>query len=225
MDAPRPSARKKRTSELFWQLDATALSREDVFAFPGNQGQISWKASSTDETLIQAADYLFAQYQSEGPSLRIVIPAGSANPPIMIALTTTDLHFGGQRWWFLCPGCDRRSEILYADCPAGPFRCRVCLSLAYDSQLLHTVSRGLRTSAVIRAKFGVDLSADAPFPPPALRPRGMHMETYERLCLKDMLAILPYKLAVLAKLERFTRSAERLLKECERDHEVLPPLS
>jgi len=39
---------------------------------------------------------MFSQYESEGPTLRLVIPAGSADPPITIKLATTDVHFGGR---------------------------------------------------------------------------------------------------------------------------------
>jgi hypothetical protein len=53
-----------------------------------------------------------------------------------IRLTTTQPHFGGQRFWFVC-GCGRRSGRLYL--PAGEtlFRCRLCCDLTYQSAQEH----------------------------------------------------------------------------------------
>ena len=49
-----------------------------------------------------------------------------------IKLTTTPCHYGGQRYWFLCPGCDRRVGVLAS--PYGWFRCRHCNKIGYDSE-------------------------------------------------------------------------------------------
>ena len=211
MDHHRPGTRKKRVTDLFWQLDCTDLARDGVFAYPGKRGRFSWIGPQTGEVLIQA-DYLFAQYESEGPTLRLVIPAGSANPPITIRVATTDLHFGGRRWWFLCPGCQRRSEILYADSPTGAWRCRLCHSLAYQTQLLHAPRRGLVAARKVRQRF--DGSAiSSPFPP---RPRGMHWETYFRLYDKHSKGTKVYYTFVRAEIERLRSSVARLREKAVR---------
>ena len=46
----------------------------------------------------------------------------------------------GIRWWFLCPGCDRRVGTLY--CPRGDVRflCRHCRHVRYYSQRKDTDS-------------------------------------------------------------------------------------
>jgi hypothetical protein len=56
-----------------------------------------------------------------------------------VSLTTTRPHFGGLRWWFLCPlsvegrPCGRRVAKLYLP-PAGRhFGCRHCYRLTYTS--------------------------------------------------------------------------------------------
>jgi hypothetical protein len=53
----------------------------------------------------------------------------------LIEITTTEMPTGGERAWFLCPGCRRRCGCLYLveDQPHG-FRCRLCLGLAYHIQ-------------------------------------------------------------------------------------------
>ena len=45
-----------------------------------------------------------------------------------------DCHFGGVRFWFVCPGCSRRVGVLYLAPGHDRFRCRYCLRLAYESQ-------------------------------------------------------------------------------------------
>ena len=53
-----------------------------------------------------------------------------------VHLDTTPCHFGGKRWWFICPNttCGRRCRILYL-APGSPyFACRICHNLTYRSQ-------------------------------------------------------------------------------------------
>ncbi len=53
-------------------------------------------------------------------------------------LETTDCHFGGKRYWFICPliwdgtKCRRRTGVLYLG--GKYFGCRNCYDLAYQSQ-------------------------------------------------------------------------------------------
>lgn len=50
-----------------------------------------------------------------------------------IALATTPCHFGGVRYWLICPDCQRRCAIL---CGEGRlFLCRRCYQLPYQTQL------------------------------------------------------------------------------------------
>jgi hypothetical protein len=50
-----------------------------------------------------------------------------------INLETTPCHYGGLRYWFTCPRCDRRCALL---CGAERlFYCRQCYNLPYQTQL------------------------------------------------------------------------------------------
>ena len=51
-----------------------------------------------------------------------------------IQLVSTEPNYGGVRWWFLCPKCDRRVSRLYLP-TRGCFRffCRLCYDLTYES--------------------------------------------------------------------------------------------
>ncbi len=50
-----------------------------------------------------------------------------------VYLTTTPVHFGGHRWWFVCPNnkCYKRVGKLY--CAGKYFLCRHCYNLTYQS--------------------------------------------------------------------------------------------
>jgi len=53
-----------------------------------------------------------------------------------VELTTTDLPWGGVRYWFVCPlqGCYRRVGCLYLPPGGKYFGCRHCYDLSYESQ-------------------------------------------------------------------------------------------
>ena len=51
-------------------------------------------------------------------------------------LVSTRPHFGGKRWWFLCPGCSRQRAQLYL-IPCLYSLCRECLKLTYTSRQEH----------------------------------------------------------------------------------------
>jgi hypothetical protein len=46
-------------------------------------------------------------------------------------LVATPCTFGGVRWWWQCPGCQRRTGVLFN--PARYWRCRHCHAITYDS--------------------------------------------------------------------------------------------
>jgi len=52
------------------------------------------------------------------------------------SIVATSQHLG-ERWWIICPCCDRRASFLYSPRPlAAPnFACRRCWNLGYQSQL------------------------------------------------------------------------------------------
>lgn len=95
-----------------------------------------------------------------------------------VYLSTTDCHFGGKRYWFLCPaqGCGRRVAKLYV---GGIFACRHCYALAYESQREKAYDRLARRANKIRRKLD--------WKPGILngrgwhKPKGMHWETFSRL--------------------------------------------
>ena len=51
-----------------------------------------------------------------------------------VTLTTTECHFGGVRFWFVCPMCMSRVGGLYLPPGAVLFACRNCCDLSYQSR-------------------------------------------------------------------------------------------
>lgn len=110
-------------------------------------------------------------------------------PLARLRVEAVPVTLGGARWWFRCPGCDRRCGAVYR----GPFdwaptfagaRCRRCLGLGYGVQRLDPVGRARRRLQRAHARLGVrapwmlDDDALSTVPP---RPWGMHAARYARL--------------------------------------------
>jgi hypothetical protein len=93
-----------------------------------------------------------------------------------IQLDTTVCRYGGQRYWFRCPRCHRRTRILYIN--KRPYCCRVCLGLAYQSQRELATDRNLERwqSLLCRLGGGGSISQQ-----PRPRPKGMQRRVYRRL--------------------------------------------
>jgi len=95
-----------------------------------------------------------------------------------VAFTTTPCHYGGVRYWFICPalGCGKRVAILYQG--DKYFACRHCYRLAYPSQREASHDRLIRKADKLREKLVWE--------PGVLngggwKPKGMHWKTYWRL--------------------------------------------
>lgn len=92
----------------------------------------------------------------------------------LIKIVTTPCNFGGERRWFLCPGCQRRCAILYIG-----LRCRLCIGGRYRCELKAPVDRMIFRARKLRRQLGQgDPSASNPIPP---KPHRMHWRTYHRI--------------------------------------------
>jgi hypothetical protein len=75
------------------------------------------------------------------PVLRLSYTYNGSPVGYPVRLTTTAPHYGGARWWFLCPliargmECDRRVRKLYR--VGRYFGCRHCHDLTYKSRQEH----------------------------------------------------------------------------------------
>jgi ribosomal protein L37AE/L43A len=124
-----------------------------------------------------------------------------SDKPCQIFFVTTQLTFG-QRPWYVCPHCERRSAVLYVK--AG-FLCRSCVKPAYGSQncpqldYLTDVIRRKRRELFpnMDGDWILDCTASCDWWP---KPKSLHHKTFERK-----------KARLLALEARLNRAIELLL--------------
>jgi hypothetical protein len=144
----------------FFEIDVRQLERDGCLV-PGSQSKCTERVNGRERS--QCEVIAFRNY---------VELAHFANRQ-SVQLTSTAVHLGGARVWFLCPHCDRRAAILYG----SPFACRTCRGLAYESQRETVRARRIRRAVLLRRSLGGSGSLLEPIPP---RPKGMHLSTYWR---------------------------------------------
>lgn len=95
-----------------------------------------------------------------------------------IQLSNSACHYGGHRYWWLCPKCSQRVSVLYC---AGLYICRHCIGANYGSQLQQPIDRIYSKLNAIRARMSWQVGVIHGI---GERPKGMHHSTYKRL-IKD----------------------------------------
>ena len=101
----------------------------------------------------------------EGQFLYISHP--DATSGVNISLAWTALNYGGQRPWFICPGCGERVAILYLY--SHQFLCRECHGITYSSRCEGTLDILLGREGKIFEKLGRQLFS---------KPKWMHQKTF-----------------------------------------------
>jgi hypothetical protein len=130
----------KPTTEDYRSIDVRVWARNGVLLHQGTR-QLCWNDGTTIRVEIQATR---VETQANRVVLRYhVLGPGGQRDPIDegILLDRTEGGPGGQRLWFLCPGCGKRVAILYLK--KYYFRCRRCLGLVYRSQKVTPSQRAL----------------------------------------------------------------------------------
>jgi len=75
-----------------------------------------------------------------------------------VSLTTTPCHFGGERYWFICPlttngsYCGRRVGTLYKAPGANYYGCRHCYNLSYESRNESRLGRFAAMGYILKAE-------------------------------------------------------------------------
>jgi hypothetical protein len=147
--------RRKTTVEVCWSLDAVKLAREG-FIKPG-EGVIGswgwWRNRDKSETPTARIGLLVRVSEMRGAcrlSYTVTDRAtGSKQGYNYVApLEATPCNYGGVRWWFHCPECDRRVRKLYMPPDGRRFLCRHCHDLTYAKAQEHdkTMDKYLRMS-------------------------------------------------------------------------------
>ena len=93
----------------------------------------------------------------------------------------TNCNFGGWRYWFFCPKCQRRVAKIYLD--NKKFICRKCHELVYVSQRRDQLDRIAIKLWKIRKKIGGGSNI---FEPIYKKPKGMHWLTFKKIKDKEI---------------------------------------
>ena len=129
---------KKNTVEDCRSLDPADLRRFGILRRGAWQsGGLTWTNAAGEE---RASVGYELQTEAGAAWFRLHYTVRGDTPvDYRVQLDTTPVHFGGERWWFLCPavGCGRRVRKLYL-APGGTyFACRHCYNLTYESAQTH----------------------------------------------------------------------------------------
>jgi hypothetical protein len=171
----------KETTEAQRRVDIRYIKNQGMLK-PGTAGYLSYTRygrqsgsinfrTGADQIIL---DYLYRYQGGEWERVEEVVQ-----------FNRTACNYGGQRIWLTCPECGRRVVLLYG---AGKrFQCRHCHNLTYATQQERLKDRSIRKAREIRQRLGGDGNLFQPMPG---RPKGMHLETYRRLCLESSRASL-----------------------------------
>ena len=94
-----------------------------------------------------------------------------------IRLTFTEPHYGGKRWWMICPYQNCRVGKLYLPGGGDRFASRKAWRLGYRSQRVAHNDRPFEKLFRLQKKLGCDQGWGGWI----RRPKGMHQKTFDRL--------------------------------------------
>jgi hypothetical protein len=152
---------------------------------PGHRssGTLSWSSSHNSQAVAKI------RYEADLTAstkawlcLRPLPPSGQMSPrrKARLHLAVTVPHYGGLRWWFICPLSGKRARVLYLPADAPMFASRQAYGLAYKSQRRTEVDRLIERARAARRLLGLD-EDDLLEVPECPKPTGMHESTYFRL--------------------------------------------
>lgn len=133
---------KKTTVEDCLTLDINKLVRDGLIqsGIVLHGGTLTWTNTATGEK-ISTAGFWVSTHMDSDRYFRLVYSIKSSGDDVdyRIPLETTRPHYGGLRWWFLCPlsrdgkYCGRRVSKLHLPPGGKYYGCRHCYDLTYQS--------------------------------------------------------------------------------------------
>ena len=154
---------KKTTVEECRSLDVNQLARSGMLRV-GAAGDFCWEQHCV------GGRHFFVKFSTLGDDAKRILrlsyrlcsdcwdnseDAEFEDVTMSIRLQATPMHFGGERWWFVCPlvegsvPCNRRVCKLYLPPGSRYFGCRICHDLTYEScQQAHQLERLLAPGRV-----------------------------------------------------------------------------
>jgi hypothetical protein len=125
------------TVEKSLQIDVNKLVRDGAIGRGCQaEGTIIWKRNIGPDHSIGFQTYCYGENGHMHLIYKVSsLAMGEQAISYTIELYTTKPHFGGLRWWFICPNldCNRMVSKLYQPPGATHFLCRTCQNLTYQS--------------------------------------------------------------------------------------------
>jgi hypothetical protein len=140
-------------------------------------GILWWRNSNTGEA-VASIGYEINMENLEGAYMRLQYNVNGQPMDYRVTLKSTRPHYGGIRWWFLCPKTGGRAAKLFLPPGATLFASRSAHGLGYSSQREKDYERTMTKCQAIRMQLGGSGSMGEPIPD---KPKGMWWRTYERL--------------------------------------------
>lgn len=100
-----------------------------------------------------------------------------------VEMVCSQPHFGGVRWWFICPESGARCRTLFLPIAGDRFVSRQALGLTYQSQQMSAEDRAIVLARRIRMQLGGATWRDLSLSQPP-KPKWMRWKTYSRLATK-----------------------------------------
>jgi hypothetical protein len=179
-------------------------------------GSWGWTDVATGEKTASINYELKTDAQAGWIRLKYTITNHSSGEPFpvdsRVELVTTRPHFGGVRWWFVCPFSGRRVRKLYLHPVSEYFGSREAFGLTYQSCRETAGDRATRkVQKILYHRLGG--TGDVGELHRIQKPKGMHWQTYWKL---RMAAVEAYERSVGSWIVQASRLLGRL-PEDERD--------
>ena len=188
-------------------LDINRLLRQRNF-LPGRHvaGVLSWSYAHSGEKTASIG-YEASLMSPENAWARLHYSANGAPKDYRVRLEATPCHYGGLRWWWICPLSGRRVARLHLPPGATVFAARKAYRLAYRIQREARIDRTHARQRRLYGKLGGKYDHFEQLPPP--RPKGMHRATYERLEAELERAMEAHEEAFLRRAVAFLARVEK----------------
>lgn len=161
---------KKQTTDDLLQLSIGWLKkhnylRENTIIY----GKLIWKRTcSWGDTKEIASLMCMSNFNGEKRNITLAYRyGGNEDINLNLPVVCTSPHFGGKRYWFLCPKCGKKVAFLYG---GKYFWCRDCHNLSYPTQQMGFMSRMLERSRKYENRVTDN----------GLKKRWLHWSTFEK---------------------------------------------
>lgn len=167
------------TADLSLRVDISWMIRTRR-AIPGSivSGTLSWSYGRDDPAGSISYKCDMVDCYSGKLTLNYTRGSGGDKESVeqVIRLVFTEPHYGGKRWWMVCPYRGIRVCKLYLPGGGDRFASRTAWRLGYKSQRVARRDRPFEKLFRLQKKLGADQGWEAGLP----RPKGMWHRTYDR---------------------------------------------